>query len=137
MSGILNIVMKQDADLGLSGTISANGSTQDEYGGSVMLGYGKGPWNLRATYGLRYNTRRSGGERLNEYRYLDPVDVLRTVDEDERRSLSNMLNLNTDYRLSQNSSLTLSTMASIRSWLSLIMISKGSMPSSRTWTSDR
>ncbi len=115
MSGILNIVLKQDADLGLSGTISANGSTREDFGGSLMLGYGKGPWNVRATYGLRYNTRSSGGNRLNEYRYLDPMDVLRTEDEDERRSLSNMLNINTDYRLSRNSTVTLSTMGSIRS----------------------
>ena len=33
--------------------------------------------------------------------------------------------------------LGLRTMASMRSWLSLVMISNGSMPSSRTWTSER
>ena len=115
MSGILNIVLKQDADLGFSGTISANGSTQDEYGGSVMLGYGEGRWNLRATYGLRQNVRMNSGARLNEYRFLDPMDVLRTEDESRRRSISNMLNLNTDYRIGRNSTITLSTLASIRS----------------------
>lgn len=115
MSGILNIVLKQDADIGLSGTLSANGSTQEEFGGSAMVGYGKNRWNVRATYGLRSNTRLSGGARLNEYKFRVPLDILRTEDEDERRSLSNMVHVNTDYRVSEYSTLTLSTMASIRS----------------------
>src|SRR5690606_38803294 len=57
----------------------------------------------------------NSGARLNEYRFLDPMDVLRTEDESRRRSLSNMLNLNTDYRIGRNSTLTLSTLASVRS----------------------
>src|SRR5690606_39168485 len=65
MSGILNIVLAQDADLGISGAVTAGGDTQGEYNASAMIGYGNGPLGARINYGLRRGAREGFGERFN------------------------------------------------------------------------
>ncbi len=42
MAGIINIVLKQNVDLGLSGGFSSGAATADRYNGSGNIGYQSG-----------------------------------------------------------------------------------------------
>ncbi|HEX8271651.1 MAG TPA: TonB-dependent receptor [Longimicrobiaceae bacterium] len=61
MAGIINIVLKQNTDLGLSGGLAASAGTGDKYTGSGNLGYQKGPMTLFGSYGLNIDARESTG----------------------------------------------------------------------------
>jgi hypothetical protein len=54
MAGILNIVLKQNVDLGLSGGLNVSAANADRYNASGNLGYQSGPWTTFTNVG--YNT---------------------------------------------------------------------------------
>jgi len=114
MAGILNIVLKQDRDLGLSGSVSASASSNDNYNASTNLNYGKGRINLSASYGLRFGTRDGEGWLYRENRFLDPLTVLDQNSYDERGMLSHNLNTSLDYRLNRYNTLSLSALLNQR-----------------------
>lgn len=60
MAGILNIVLKQNTDLGLSAGMDASAS-KDRFGGSGHVGYQSGPLTLFSSYGHSTNLRYSTG----------------------------------------------------------------------------
>ena len=71
MAGIINIVMKQNADLGMSGGLTLAGSPSNRYNASGNFGYQQGPLSLFATYGFNFNER--GIEGFNDRsRSLNP-----------------------------------------------------------------
>lgn len=114
MSGILNIVLKKDADLGLGGSLTAGTGTHDTANASGMVSFSKGDFSSRVNYGFRYGTRESEGTRFNEYRFDNPFEYLEVLNTGDRTSFSHNLNLNTDYALSKQNSLSLSGMLSVR-----------------------
>lgn len=114
MAGILNIVLKQDRDLGLSGGVSVSASTNDNYNASTNLNYGKGRVNLSASYGFRLGTRDGEGWLYRENRFLDPLTALDQNSFDERGMASHNLNTSLDYRLSRHNTLSLSALLSRR-----------------------
>jgi outer membrane receptor protein involved in Fe transport len=57
MAGIINIVLKQNVDLGLSGGVTLAASTADRYTTSGNLGYQQGPATLFLSYGFNSDTR--------------------------------------------------------------------------------
>jgi outer membrane receptor protein involved in Fe transport len=58
-SGIINIVMKKDANTGLNGSVSANAGNEDRYNGSVYLNYNPGQYNVFGSYSIRQDDRNS------------------------------------------------------------------------------
>lgn len=114
MSGILNIVLKRDADIGLGGSITAGTGTQDRANLSGMLSLGKGPLSARANYGFRYGLRDSEGTRFNEYRFTDAFEYLEVLNTGERSMQSHSLGLNVDYRLGNKNTLSASSMVNLR-----------------------
>lgn len=114
MSGILNIVLKQDAERGISGAVTAGVGTLGDYNLSGMLGYSQGPLSARVTYGFRNGTRQMEGTRFNEYRFRQPFDYLEVLNDGERSRRSNTVNLNVDYKLSRQNMLSLSGMVGSR-----------------------
>ncbi|HLX11728.1 MAG TPA: carboxypeptidase-like regulatory domain-containing protein, partial [Bacteroidota bacterium] len=52
-AGIINIVLKKDVDLGINGTITANGGNRDRANGNVRLNYNPGALNAYVSYSLR------------------------------------------------------------------------------------
>ncbi len=114
MSGIVNIVLKQKSDLGLSGALTAGVGTQEDYNASGMLGYSKGKLGARINYGFRTGNRERSGERFNEYRFESPFEYLETISEGENGNLSHTLNGNLDYQLSRRNTLSLSGLLSMR-----------------------
>ncbi|GIV60407.1 MAG: hypothetical protein KatS3mg043_1496 [Rhodothermaceae bacterium] len=64
MAGIINIVLKQEAELGLGGTVVAGGDSRGGYNASGTFTYGRGPLNLALTYGFRQEKGRRGRQQL-------------------------------------------------------------------------
>ncbi len=114
MAGIINIVLAKGEDIGFGGGVSARLNTQGQYGGSVSVHYGSGPWSFYGNYGLRYGRDESSGTRYRENLYLDPMTVLDQNEQSERQGLSQYLHSTIEYRLSDKNSLSLSALLSRR-----------------------
>ena len=52
IAGVINILMKQQTDLGTSGGLSAGGGTTGQANGSGNVGYQRGPLTLYSSYGF-------------------------------------------------------------------------------------
>jgi len=62
MAGIINIVLKQNADLGVSGGVTvASATASGRYNGSGNLGYQSGPWTTFSSYGYNADDRTIDG----------------------------------------------------------------------------
>ncbi len=114
MAGLLNIVLTQNRDLGLGGSLSLSAATQQNYNASATLTYQKGKVNLMTSYGFRYGTRDVDGTRFFENRINTPLTFLNQDSFDERDGISHNLNTSFDYRLSDQNTLTASAMLSHR-----------------------
>jgi iron complex outermembrane recepter protein len=109
LGGIINIVLRQNVDLGTGGGITAGGDTQGGYNATVNLTHGRGPLSLAGSYGLRRNVRVSEGMRYRINRYLTPTTFL---DQDlltERTQNSHLFNLSADYALAARTRLSASS----------------------------
>ena len=69
MAGIINIVLKQNVDLGVSGGANANMASHERYGASGNIGYQSGPLTTFSSLGINADNRNVVGindrERLN------------------------------------------------------------------------
>jgi ferric enterobactin receptor len=57
MAGIINIVMKQNTDLGASGGFTLGVATAERYNAGANFGYQRGPFTLFSTYGFNWDER--------------------------------------------------------------------------------
>lgn len=101
MSGIVNIVLKKNADLGRSGSLTLSAGTSGRVGGNASFGYGRGPLTLTASYGLNHDSRETSGTLFRENRYLDPVTLLDQRSDGERTFTSHTLNTAADLRVGE------------------------------------
>ena len=110
VGGIINIVLKENTDLGLGGTLTAGGDSQGGYDATAALTYGKGPWSLAATYGYRNDARAGSGTSFRINRYETDLatgpTTLDQVETEDRTRTSNFLSLSADYSLSRATVLT-------------------------------
>lgn len=74
MAGIVNIVMKENVDLGTSGGFTLAGSPQDRYNASATFGYQRGPMTLFSNYGFNSDQRSIDG--INDRLRFDALDAL-------------------------------------------------------------
>ncbi|NJD19673.1 MAG: TonB-dependent receptor, partial [Gemmatimonadetes bacterium] len=100
MSGIVNIVLRQNTDLGLSAAVNAAGSSRDRFNGSGSVGFQRGRLNLAGMYAVNSDQRRPTGfmERLS----LAGVSAGETIVQDTRglqESLGHSLTGSLDYKL--------------------------------------
>ena len=67
MAGIVNIVLRQNTDLGLSAAVTMAGSSSDRFNGSGTVGYQEGRFNFAGMYAVNSDLRRPSGfmERWN------------------------------------------------------------------------
>ncbi|MEM1128106.1 MAG: TonB-dependent receptor [Bacteroidota bacterium] len=114
MSGIINIVLAQDAEIGISGGITAGFGTLGDYNASGNIGIGKGPLNARVNYGFRNNARPIDGALFRENRFRDPLTFLEQDDDGDRGGFSHVLGTDIDYRLTKSSTLSFSGLVSLR-----------------------
>lgn len=106
VGGIINILLKENTDLGLGGTLTAGTNSRGSLDGSTAITYGRGPWSLAATYGFRneYDDGAGTSFRINRYE-ADPTTLDQGETEDEVRQ-SHFANFSADYRLTDATTLT-------------------------------
>lgn len=106
VGGIINIALKDDADPGLGGTLTAGTDSQGGYDATASATYGKGPWSLAATYGFRNDARAGSGLSYRLNRYEASPTTLDQEEIEDRLRTSHLLNLAADYSLSRATTLT-------------------------------
>ena len=106
VGGVINIVLKDDADPGLGGTLTAGTDTQGGYDATGAVTYGRGPWSLAATYGFRNDARAGAGTSYRINRYAAEPTTLYQIENEDRLRTSHLLNLSADYSFTRSSTLT-------------------------------
>src|SRR3972149_6627190 len=67
-AGIINIILKKNQNLGLSGVVNANAGLNDKYGGDFLFEYKAK--NFNTTFGIDYNKRIFPGDGIAEQRFI-------------------------------------------------------------------
>ena len=101
MAGIINIVLKQNTDLGLSGGLTVGASPSHRYNASGNLGYQSGPLTLFTTYGFNSDERSIVG--INDRERYDALRAPLSYTEQDVAGEASLgghnLNTSVDYRL--------------------------------------
>ncbi|MEM8599819.1 MAG: TonB-dependent receptor [Bacteroidota bacterium] len=119
VGGVLNLVLKQEADTGLTGTVATGVTSQGGVEGTGSLVYGAGPWTLRFTYGIETeNNDAGGGTSFRIDRSVSGVasdstilDQIETENEDE---FSQFASATIGYALTERTRLSLAGQVSTR-----------------------
>ena len=74
MAGIINIALKSNVDLGLSGSVNSAVSTTERWNGSGNVGYQAGPWTTFISGGIVSDTRSPEG--INDRDRYDAANAL-------------------------------------------------------------
>ena len=114
MSGIINIVLKENVDRGIGGTVAVGLDSRGGYNGTGTLTYGRGPLNLSGSYGFRQENDGGGGSSFAVNRFDDPLTYLDQVEDEDEDETSHNLNLSADYALTDRTSLTAGTQFGLR-----------------------
>ena len=114
MAGILNLELKKDKDLGLSGSLTTSVSEPTSVSTSGNVSFQKGKFGIFTGYGFRYSERGGGGWRYSENRITDPFSLLDQVDDDFRSGTSHNVNTSLDYQVGDKSTLTFASRLSVR-----------------------
>ncbi len=103
MAGIINIVMKQDVDLGLSGGFTLGAATAERYNGSGNLGYQSGPLTVFTSYGFNWDERQVRGinDRTRFGALRTPLSFTEQAINGETENGGHNFSNNIEYRLSQ------------------------------------
>ena len=102
MAGIINIALKQNVDLGLSGALNLGVSTPQRYNSSGNIGYQSGPWTTFINAGMNTDERNVAG--INDRERYDAVRNLLSATDQDVNTRMNMrgqnLNATVDYKVS-------------------------------------
>ncbi|HEX2094321.1 MAG TPA: TonB-dependent receptor, partial [Longimicrobiaceae bacterium] len=104
-AGIVNIVLKENLDLGLSGSVSLNAGTRGNTGGSGRLAYQRGPLTVFGGTSLNVSRRSSTSSDLRQNLAARPVTYLQQDFRSRNRGTFGMLDLSTELRLGKRATL--------------------------------
>ena len=107
MVGIINIALKQNTDLGLSGGVDGSMGPQ-RYNGSGRVGYQRGPITLFSTYGYNSSRRNTGGidNRIEYDAVLEPSAYMNQFIGGYQRNTGNNFSTTVEYKLNKRDVLT-------------------------------
>lgn len=108
MAGIINIVLKANVDLGMSGGLNVSGATADRFNTSGNIGYQVGPYTLFTSYG--YNSDKRGTTGINDRERYDALSApLSFTNQDifgEQQNAGHNFTTNFDYKVNERDVLT-------------------------------
>lgn len=104
MGGIVNIVLAEGTDRGLSGGLTLGGGTQPNGNVGANLSYQRGKWDLNSQYGFRYDEQAGFSESLINNLILDRLSD--QTGETGRQNLSHFLNGSATYSLAEGTTLS-------------------------------
>src|SRR3712207_2023312 len=96
--GIVNIVLKRDVDLGLSGSLFANAGTRGEVGTGGRLTYQRGRLTLFGGGFLRRSDRRTTSNDLRRNLLTTPITLLEQDAWNDREGWSGNVDLTSEYQ---------------------------------------
>jgi outer membrane receptor protein involved in Fe transport len=112
MAGIVNIVLAEGVERGLSGGLTLGGGTEVSGNVGGNLSYQRGDWDLNGQYGFRYGQRDVNIESLTEVGDVFTRDALTLNESDER---SHFFSGSAAYAATDQTTLTLETSLGVRS----------------------
>lgn len=101
--GIVNIVLKDDVDLGLSGSVFANAGTRGEVGGGGRLSMQRGPLTLYGGAFTRYSNNDDTTFDLRKNLVTTPETFLRQDASNQSEGLSGSIDLTAEYEVTDRS----------------------------------
>ncbi|HEX8903804.1 MAG TPA: TonB-dependent receptor, partial [Longimicrobiaceae bacterium] len=115
MGGILNIVLKQNTEIGTSGGFTVGAGTWGKYNASASLGGQRGPVTLFGSYGFSRDPRSQNGLTLRSA-FLDgvPESFLETIQEGHASNYSHTANANAEWKITQRNVLSSAFMMNLR-----------------------
>jgi hypothetical protein len=115
VSGIINIVLREETDVGSSGglTISAGTTGRAQVGGN--LGWQRGPWTLYGSYGFQRDNRPRSDSLFRENLYLDPLTYLSQRGRRTQSPLAHTATGSAAFRPNEHDELSADLMLSTRS----------------------
>ncbi len=108
MAGIINIVLKANTDLGMSGGLTVGSATASgRYNGSGNLGYQSGPWTTFTTYGYNADDRGIIGINNRErYSLGNPLSFTNQNIDGRNGNSGHNLTANADYKANNRDVIT-------------------------------
>jgi outer membrane receptor protein involved in Fe transport len=103
--GVVNIVLKRNVDLGLSGSFFANAGSRGEVGGGGRLTWQRGPVTVFGGGFLRRSDRTTTSYDLRQNLLAQPITLLQQDAFSDREGWSGNVDLTTEYSLTERSSL--------------------------------
>jgi iron complex outermembrane recepter protein len=113
-AGVLNIVLREDTDPGLGGSLALTADSRGSVNTSNLLSYGRGPWTLAGTYSFRRGLRTAEGTSFRINRFAEPLTLRDETGLDDRTTTLHNVGLSADYALARRTTLTAS--ANLRTW---------------------
>lgn len=117
-SGIINLVLKKDKQLGLNGLASVNVGNENRYNGNVSLNYNPGRFNIFGSYSIRKDerTRYTDDHRVHYLPESDSVNYIHVVSTDLSRPLSHIVQFGGEYKINPVNTLGVTTSYNYRSF---------------------
>ncbi|MDZ7780711.1 MAG: TonB-dependent receptor [Gemmatimonadota bacterium] len=96
--GIVNIVLREGVELGLTGLAFLNGGTRGELGAGARATLQRGPWTVNSGLNANRSNRESSSFDLRQNLVADPTTFLRQESISERSGRSGNLDLEVRYQ---------------------------------------
>ena len=117
-SGIINLVLKKDKNLGLNGLTSLNVGNDNRYNGNVSINYNPGKLNVFGSYSLRQDERlRFTDDYRKQFKLnTDTINYTHLISSDLSRPLSQILQGGAEYKINTHNTIGASTSYNYRSF---------------------
>jgi outer membrane receptor protein involved in Fe transport len=104
-AGIVNIVLKDRADLGLSGNVSGNSGTSGRDGLNTRLAWQQGRWTIFGGTGYSFWHNQSSSHLLRENLLAQPITFLDQTQSSTSRATFRPADVSAEYKLSKTATL--------------------------------
>jgi outer membrane receptor protein involved in Fe transport len=118
-SGIINIVLKKDKNLGLNGQASLNAGNDNRYNGNFSVNYNPGKLNVFGSYSIRKDERLrySDDNRKHYISGSDSINYTNVLSRDLSRPVSHIVQAGADYKFNSHNSVGVSSNYNYRSFI--------------------
>ncbi len=123
MAGIINIVLRKDANKGVNGTFEVTAGYPQQYSLGVNVNFRKEKINYFLNYNIRYNERPGMGKSYQEFTLSDTSYITRLERERLRTGLSNRIRGGADYYINSKNTITTSFLFGIDDQLNTTRLS--------------
>ena len=118
-SGIINIILKKDKNLGLNGQASVNAGNDNRYNGNFSINYNPGKLNLFGSYSIRKDERLrfSDDYRKHFISGNDTINYTHVVSRDLSKPVSHIIQAGADYKINTHNTFGITTNYNYRSFV--------------------